>query len=60
MFLAEHLVNESEQGNFMGCPRTDIRVSGAMLERVGLTEDELFSAFEEAAEQFPSTLESLI
>ena len=60
LFLAEHLVNESEQGNFMGCPRTDIRVSGTMLERVGLTEDELFSAFEEAAGQFPSTLESLV
>ena len=60
LFLANHLVNESEQGNFMGSPRADIRVPEAMLKVVGLTEDELFFAFEEAAEQFPSTLESLI
>jgi len=60
LFLANHLVNESEQGNFMGSPRADIRVSGTMLEIVGLSEDELFFAFEEAAEQFPSTLESLV
>ncbi len=60
LFLANHLVNESEQGNFMGSPRADIRVSGTMLEVVGLSEDELFFAFEEAAEQFPSTLESLV
>lgn len=60
LFLANHLVNESEQGNFMGSPRAEIRVPEAMLELVGLTEDELFFAFEEAAEQFPSTLESLI
>lgn len=60
LFLANHLVNESEQGNFMGSPRADISVPGAMLDIVGLTEDELFFAFEEAAEQFPSTLESLV
>ena len=60
LFLANHLVNESEQGNFMGSPRADIRVPEAMLEIVGLTEDELFFAFEEAAEQFSSTLESLV
>ncbi len=60
LFLANHLVNESEQGNFMGSPRADIRVPEVMLEVVGLTEDELFFAFEEAAEQFPSTLESLV
>jgi len=60
LFLANHLVNESEQGNFMGSPRADITVPEVMLEIVGLTEDELFFAFEEAAEQFPSTLESLI
>ena len=60
LFLANHLVNESDQGNFMGSPRTDIHVPRAMLEVVGLTEDELFFAFEEAAEQFPSTLESLV
>ncbi|VAW74603.1 HD domain protein [hydrothermal vent metagenome] len=60
LFLANHLVNESDQGNFMGSPRAEISVPKAMLEIVGLTEDELFFAFEEAAEQFPSTLESLI
>jgi len=60
LFLANHLVNESDQGNFMGSPRAEISVPEAMLEIVGLTEDELFFAFEEAAEQFPSTLESLI
>jgi len=60
LFLANHLVNESEQGNFMGSPRADIHISEAMLAVVGLTEDELFFAFEEAAEQFPSTLESLV
>ncbi len=60
LFLANHLVNESEQGNFMGSPRTDIAIPEAMLEVVGLSEDELFFAFEEAAEQFSSTLESMI
>jgi len=60
LFLANHLVNESEQGNFMGSPRASLRVPETMLELVGLTEDELFFAFEEAAEQFPSTLEALI
>jgi putative nucleotidyltransferase with HDIG domain len=60
LFLANHLVNESEQGNFMGSPRADICIPEAMLDVVGLGEDELFFAFEEAAEQFPSTLEALI
>ena len=60
LYLANHLVNESEQGNFAGSPHADISISESMLEVVRLTEDELFFSFEEAAEQFPSTLESLI
>jgi HD-like signal output (HDOD) protein len=60
MYLANHLVNESEHGNFMGSPRTDIQISTALLDVVGLDENELFFAFEEAAEQFPSTLQALI
>jgi len=60
LYLANHLVNESEQGNFMGSPRADIQISASLLEVIGLQEDELFFAFEEAAEQFPTTLQSLI
>jgi putative nucleotidyltransferase with HDIG domain len=60
LYLANHLVNESEQGNFMGSPRADIQLSEALLEVIGLNENELFFAFEEAAEQFPSTLQALI
>ena len=60
LYLANHLVNESEQGNFMGSPKADIQISQTMLEEIGLQEDELFFAFEEAAEQFPITLQALI
>jgi len=60
LYLASHLVNESEQGNFMGSPGADIRISEALLEVIGLQEDELFFAFEEAAEQFPSTIQALL
>jgi len=60
LYLANHLVNESEQGNFMGSPRAEIQISQVMLEEIGLQEDELFFAFEEAAEQFPVTLQALI
>ena len=60
LYLANHLVNESEQGNFMGSPKADIQISQAMLDVVGLSEDELFFAFEEAAEQFPTTLQALL
>jgi HD-like signal output (HDOD) protein len=60
LYLANHLVNESEQGNFMGSPKADIQISQALLEVIGLKEDELFFAFEEAAEQFPATLQALI
>lgn len=60
MYLANHLVNESEQGNFAGSPNADIRLSKQYLDEVGLDEDQLFFAFEEAAEQFPSTLQALI
>ncbi|MFQ5643379.1 MAG: HDOD domain-containing protein [Thiogranum sp.] len=60
LYLANHLVNESEQGNFMGSPRADIQISQSMLDEIGLKEDELFFAFEEAAEQFPVTLQALI
>jgi HD-like signal output (HDOD) protein len=60
LYLANHLVNESEQGNFMGSPRADIQISQSQLNIVGLKEDELFFAFEEAAEQFPATLHALM
>jgi len=60
LYLANHLVNESEQGNFMGSPRADIQIPEALLEVIGLQEDELFFAFEEAAEQFPSTIQALV
>lgn len=60
LYLANHLVNESEQGNFMGSPKADIQLSQALLEVVGLDENELFFAFEEAAEQLPTTLQALV
>ena len=60
LYLANHLVNESEQGNFMGSPKADIQISQTMLEEIGLQEDELFFAFEEAAEQFPTTMQAMI
>lgn len=60
LYLANHLVNESEQGNFMGSPRGDIQLQQALLDVVGLKEDELFFAFEEAAEQFPAALQALV
>lgn len=44
----------------MGSPKADIQISQTMLEEIGLQEDELFFAFEEAAEQFPITLQALI
>jgi len=60
LYLANQLVNESEQGNFMGSPRVDIQITQAVLDVVGLQEDELFFAFEEAAEQFPATIQALV
>jgi HD-like signal output (HDOD) protein len=60
LYLANHLVNESEQGNFMGSPKADIQISQSLLDVIGLQENELFFAFEEAAEQFPTTLQSLL
>jgi hypothetical protein len=60
LYLANHLVNESEQGNFMGLPRADIQIPEGLLEVIGLQEDELFFAFEEAAEQFPATIQALV
>jgi len=60
LYISNHLVNESEQGNFMGSPKADIRIPQAMLDEIGLQEDELFFAFEEAAGQFPVTLQALI
>jgi len=60
LYLANHLVNESEQGNFMGSPRAEIQLPEALLEVTGLQEDELFFAFEEAAEQFPATIQALV
>jgi putative nucleotidyltransferase with HDIG domain len=60
LYLANHLVNESEQGNFMGSPRADVQLQQALLDVVGLKENELFFAFEEAAEQFPATLQALL
>ncbi len=60
LHLANQLVNESEQGNFMAAPRADVRLGQSLLDTVGLSEDELFFAFEEAAEQFPATLQALM
>ena len=44
----------------MGSPRADIQISQAMLDVIGIQEDELFFAFEEAAEQFPATIQALV
>jgi len=60
LHIAGHLVNESGQGNFMGVPRSAPELPQALLEVIGLNENELFFAFEEAAEQFPSTLQAMI
>lgn len=60
LHLAGHLVNESGQGNFMGLPRSAPQLSETLLDVVGLDENQLFFAFEEAAEQFPSTLQAMI
>lgn len=60
LHLANYLVNESEQGNFMASPRRDVRIPETLLETVGLTEDELFFAFEDAAEQLPATLAAVL
>ncbi|VAW81054.1 hypothetical protein MNBD_GAMMA13-736 [hydrothermal vent metagenome] len=60
LYLANHLVNESEQGNFMESPKAGVQPSQAMLDVVGLEEEELVFAFEEATEQFPATLKALI
>ena len=60
LYLANVLVNESGQGNFMGLPRVDIQIPESMLEVVGLSEDELFFGFEEAAELFPATLQAML
>jgi putative nucleotidyltransferase with HDIG domain len=58
--LAGHMVNESSQGNFMGVPRSAPQLSQSLLDVVGLEENELLFAFEEAAEQFPSTLQAVV
>ncbi len=58
--LANHLVNESEQGNFMGSNKAELHISQSLLDELGVQEDEVFFAFEEAAEQFPSTLLALL
>ena len=60
LHLAGHLVNESGQGNFMGVARSAPQLSQTLLDVVGLEENELFFAFEEAAEQFPSTLQAMV
>jgi len=60
LYLADMMVNESEQGNFAGSPKADIRLPGRLLDEIGLNENELFFAFEEAAEQFPSMLRALL
>ncbi len=59
LYLANHLVNESELGNFMGSPRADIQIPEPLLEVIGLQEEGLFLAFEEAAEQFSATIQAL-
>jgi putative nucleotidyltransferase with HDIG domain len=60
LYLANVMVNESEQGNFIGSPKEATKVREAILEEAGLSNETLFSAFEEAAEQFPSTLQALL
>jgi len=60
LYLANHLVNESKLGNFMGSPRADIQIPEALLDVIGLQEDGLFAAFEEVAEQFPVTIQALV
>lgn len=60
LHLANIMVNESEQGNFVAAPVDSTRVNEAILEETGLTEEGLYAAFEEAAEQFPSTLQALL
>ncbi len=60
LYLASHLVNRCEQGNFMGLPATDAQIPELFLEAVALSEDDLFSALEEAAKQFPTTVQALI
>jgi len=41
-------------------PKADIQISQAVFAVIGLPEDELFFAFEEAAERFPVTLQALV
>ena len=60
LYLANVVVNQSDQGNFMGAAGEDALVNEAVLTEVGLTEDTLLSAFDEAAEQFPSTFKALL
>ncbi len=60
LYLANHMVNESDQGNFAGSAIFEHQISGEYLKKAGITEDELFYAFEIAAEQFPATIQALV
>lgn len=60
LYLANIMVNESEQGNFVAAPIEESRVLGSIIEETGLSEKAVFAAFEEAAEQFPATLQALL
>lgn len=56
LFIANQLVNGSDQGNFMAAPKDNIQISSDMLREIGLDEEQLLLAFEAAAEQFPSVM----
>ncbi len=60
IYLANHLVNQSEKGNFMGSAMAEVQPPATMLKEAGLDEDQLLLAFEDAAEQFPAMVQSLI
>ncbi len=60
LYLANVLVNESEQGNFVGAPLESTQVNAAIIQETGLSPEAMSAAFEEAAEQFPSTLQALL
>ena len=60
VYLSNLVVNESDQGNFMGAPGDDALVNQAILDELRIDRDALISAYDEAAEQFPSTCQALL
>ncbi|MEE9423104.1 MAG: HDOD domain-containing protein [Gammaproteobacteria bacterium] len=60
LYLANVMVNESEQGNFIGLPLEASQINTAIMEEAGVSSETMFAAFEEAAEQFPSTVQALL